>query len=216
MVMNAITLWESYKLPVAFYQENHTPLIAKHLLGKVLVSNINQVLTAGRIIETEAYHGINDKASHAFQGRRTTRTEVMFEKGGIAYVYLCYGIHQLFNVVTGEKDIPAAVLIRALEPLIGVDTMLYRLQKSTIDHSLTRGPGNLSRALGIHKKHSGFSLQGPELFIADDGFKISKSAIGITPRIGVDYAGKDAALPYRFIIKNNPWLSGKKIVNQTG
>lgn len=216
MVMNAITLWESDKLPEAFYQEKNTPLIAKHLLGKVLVSNINQVLTAGRIIETEAYHGINDKASHAFQGRRTTRTEVMFKKGGIAYVYLCYGIHQLFNVVTGEKDIPTAVLIRALEPLIGVDTMLHRLQKSTMDHSLTRGPGNLSKALGIHKKHSGISLTGPELFIADDGFNLSKSAIGITPRIGVDYAGKDAALPYRFIIKNNPWLSGKKLVNQTG
>ncbi|MDE3251889.1 MAG: DNA-3-methyladenine glycosylase [Bacteroidota bacterium] len=212
--MNAITLWESDKLPEDFYRRSNTPLIAKQLLGKVLISNIDGVLTAGRIIETEAYHGKNDKASHAYQGRRTARTEVMFEEGGVAYVYLCYGIHQLFNVVTGEKEMPAAVLIRALEPLVGMDTMLHRLQKPAVDHSLTRGPGNLSRALGIHKKHSGISLQGKELFIADDGFRTSESAIGITPRIGVDYAGEDAARPYRFIIKNNPWLSGKKRINQ--
>lgn len=214
MGMNAITLWESDKLPEDFYRQKNTPLVAKQLLGKVLISNIDGVCTAGRIIETEAYHGKNDKASHAFQGRRTARTEVMFNKGGIAYVYLCYGIHQLFNVVTGEKDIPAAVLIRALEPLFGMDTMLHRLQKSSIDHSLTRGPGNLSRALGIQKRHSGISLQGPELFITDDGCKLSKTSIGITPRIGVDYAGADAALPYRFIVKNNPWLSGNKRINQ--
>lgn len=216
MGMNAITLWESDKLPEDFYRQKNTALIAKQLLGKVLISNINGVCTAGRIIETEAYHGKNDKASHAFQGRRTARTEVMFEEGGIAYVYLCYGIHQLFNVVTGEKEMPAAVLIRSLEPLIGMDTMLHRLQKSKVDHSLTRGPGNLSKALGIHKKHSGISLQGPELFIADDGFRLAKSVIGITPRIGVDYAGDDAKRLYRFIIKNHPYLSGKKSANQVG
>jgi DNA-3-methyladenine glycosylase len=215
MGMNAITLWESDKLPEDFYRQKNTPLVAKQLLGKVLISNIDGKLTAGRILETEAYHGKNDKASHAFQDRRTARTEVMFHEGGIAYVYLCYGIHPLFNVVTGEKDIPAAVLIRALEPLTGMDTMLQRLQKSKLDHSLTRGPGNLSKALGIHTKHSGIRLQGPELFIADDGFRLSKTTIGITPRIGVDYAGTDAALPYRFIVKNNPWLSGNKSINQT-
>ncbi len=213
MVMNAITLRESYKLPEQFYQQKNTPDIARDLLGKVLISNINQVLTAGRIVETEAYHGSNDKASHAYNGRRTARTEVMFEKGGLAYVYLCYGIHQLFNVVTGEKDVPAAVLIRALEPLAGIDTMLKRLQKTKTDFSLTRGPGNVSRALGIHTEYSGASLQGNELFIADDGFQAQRSAIGITARIGVDYAGADALLPYRFILKNNPFLSGKKSLN---
>lgn len=135
----------------------------------------------------------------------------MYSKGGVAYVYLCYGIHHLFNIVTNEKEIPHAVLIRALEPLQGVDIMLKRKGKKRIDHTLTRGPGNVSKAMGIFTKHSGISLSGNEIFIADDGLRLKKSAIAASPRIGVGYAGSDAKLPYRFYIKGNRFVSGKEV-----
>ena len=146
----------------------------------------------------EAYNGIIDKASHAFGGRRTRRNEMMYAEGGVAYVFLCYGIHHLFNIVTHNKQIPHAILIRGLEPLLGIDEMLVRTGKKQLDNSLTRGPGNLSKAMGLLTSHSGSSLVGNELFISDDGFTI-----------GVAYAGKDALLPYRFYIKGNPFVSGK-------
>jgi DNA-3-methyladenine glycosylase len=132
----------------------------------------------------------------------------MYADGGVAYVYLCYGIHHLFNVVTNNKEIPHAILIRALEPVKGIETMLRRVEKKEFDNTLTRGPGNLSKALGIFTKHSGSSLRSKELFIADDGFTFDKKDIIASPRIGVDYAGKDALLPYRFYIKGNPFISG--------
>jgi DNA-3-methyladenine glycosylase len=133
----------------------------------------------------------------------------MYDQGGSAYVYLCYGLHHLFNVVTNKKEIPHAVLIRALEPLEGIDKMVKRLGKEKADHSITRGPGNLSKALGIYTKHTGTFLLSQEIFIADDGFKYSKKEIHSSARIGVQYAGKDALLPYRFFIKGNPFVSGK-------
>jgi DNA-3-methyladenine glycosylase len=197
------------KLPVSFYQRENVIEIAKELLGKVLLTKWNGVVTSGRIVEVEAYNGIIDKASHAFAGRRTNRNEVMYEDGGVAYVYLCYGIHHLFNVVTNSKEFPHAILIRALEPVKGIDTMLQRVGKKKVDFSLTRGPGNLSKALGLFTKHSGFSLRSKELFIADDGFVLSKKDIAASSRIGVDYAGDDALLPYRFYVKGNPFISGK-------
>jgi DNA-3-methyladenine glycosylase len=199
------------KLPKEFYQRRDVVRIAKDLLGKVLVTNLNHILTAGRIVETEAYNGAIDKASHAYGNRRTNRTEIMFGEGGLAYVYLCYGIHHLFNVVTNASDTPHAVLIRAVEPLYGIDDMLIRAGKKVVDNSLTRGPGNVSKALGILTKHTGTSLLSDEIFIADDGYKVRSSAIGVTARIGVDYAGADALLPYRFLIKGNPYVSGKRI-----
>jgi DNA-3-methyladenine glycosylase len=127
----------------------------------------------------------------------------------VAYVYLCYGIHHLFNVVTNYKDIPHAILIRALEPVKGTDIMLSRAGKKVLDNTLTKGPGNLSKAMGIHTKHNGLSLQGNKLFIADDGFVFPKNQINASPRIGVDYVGKDALRPYRFYIKGNFFVSGK-------
>ncbi len=133
----------------------------------------------------------------------------MYDEGGLAYVYLCYGIHHLFNVVTHKKDTPHAILIRALEPLQGIDHMLERTGKEKLDYTLTRGPGNLSKALGIFTHVSGYSMQGKDLFIADDGFVYPKKQIGASPRIGVDYAGADALLPYRFFVKGNPYVSGK-------
>jgi DNA-3-methyladenine glycosylase len=169
------------------------------------------MVTAGRIVETEAYNGATDRASHAWGGRRTNRTEIMYAAGGVSYVYLCYGIHHLFNVITNLEDVPHAVLIRGIEPLAGIDHMLQRTGKQKPDNTLTKGPGNVSKAMGIYTQHTGIDLQGKELFIVDDGFKIKPSQIIATPRIGVGYAGADALLPYRFILKDNPYVSGKKI-----
>ena len=197
-------------LPLTFYQRTNVLQVAKDLLGKLLVTQLDGILTAARIVETEAYNGAADKASHAWNNRRTNRTETMYANGGVAYVYLCYGIHHLMNVVTNVADVPHAVLIRAAEPVLGIEDMLIRTRKPKADHTLTRGPGNVSKALGIYTHHTGTSLLSTELFIADDGFKVPKTAILATPRIGVDYAGEDALLPYRFIIKGNPYVSGKK------
>jgi len=210
--MKAITFRPSDKLPAEFYRKKNVCVVAKALIGKVLVSSFDKMLTAGRIVETEAYNGAIDKASHAWSGRRTNRTEIMYATGGVSYVYLCYGIHHLFNVITNLEDVPHAILIRGIEPLTGIDHMLQRTGKQKPDHSLTRGPGNVSKAMGIYTQHTGIDLQGKELFIVDDGFKVKSSQIIATPRIGVDYAGADALLPYRFILKDNPYVSGKKIV----
>lgn len=197
------------KLALSFYQRENVLQIAKELLGKILVTKWNGIVTSGRIVEVEAYAGAIDKASHAYGGRRTARNEVMYGDGGVAYVYLCYGIHHLFNVVTYNKDIPHAILIRALEPLTGIDLMLERTGKKKSDHTLTRGPGNLAKAMGLYTSNSGHVLTSKELFIAEDGFVYSKKEIAASPRIGVDYAGADALLPYRFFIKGNPYVSGK-------
>jgi DNA-3-methyladenine glycosylase len=202
------------KLDYSFYNRPDPTQIAKELLGKILVTQFDQVITSGRIVETEAYAGISDRASHAYGGRRTNRTEVMYRNGGAAYVYLCYGIHSLFNVITNKLDEPHAILIRALEPIEGIGIMLQRTGKQKLDYSLTRGPGNVSKALGLDTRHSGISLFNNEIFIADDGFKLKRGSILATERIGVDYAGKDAKLLYRFIIKSNPYLSGNSQQNK--
>lgn len=198
------------KLDTGFYHRTDVVKIAKELIGKVLVTHLGGIITSGRIVETEAYAGAIDRASHAFGGRRTNRTEVMFQSGGTAYVYLCYGIHHLFNVVTNQKDVPHAVLIRAVDPIHGIHTMLERTGKKRADHTLTKGPGNVSKALGIHTKHTGWNLLEDEIYIAEDDFVVNRKDIIATPRIGVDYAGEDAKLPYRFILKDNPYVSGKK------
>ncbi len=198
------------RLSAAFYSRDDVVLIAKELLGKILVTHFDNKLTAARIVETEAYNGVVDKASHAHKGRRTARTEIMYRQGGAAYVYLCYGIHHLFNVVTNAQETPHAILIRAAEPVYGIETMLARTGKSKFDYTLTKGPGNVSKALDITTKHTGVDLLGYEMFIIDDGWKPEKKEIIASPRIGVDYAEEDALLPYRFYIKDNPFVSGKK------
>ena len=197
------------KLNKSFYQRNDVLKIAKELIGKVLVTCFDNTITAGRIVETEAYNGVIDMASHAYNNKRTQRTEIMYASGGVGYVYLCYGIHHLFNVVTNIENIPDAVLIRAIEPMVGQEQMLLRARKSIIDNTITKGPGNLSRALGIYKMHSGIDLAGSDIFVADDGYVPDLREIKITPRIGVDYAGEDAFLPYRFLLNGSPFVSGK-------
>ena len=197
------------KLEFGFYQRRDVTKIAKELLGKILVTNLKGIITSGRIVECEAYAGAIDKASHASGGRRTARNEIMYGAGGYAYVYLCYGIHHLFNVVTNSVDKPHAILVRALDPLEGIEKMLRRTEKKRLDNTLTRGPGNVSKAMGISTRDSGISLLGNKIFIVDDGTRYRAQEIGASPRIGVDYAGEDALLPYRFYVRGNPFVSGR-------
>jgi len=197
-------------LTESFYARKDVVKIAQELLGKVLVTEFDGIRTAGMIVETEAYAGITDKASHAHGGRRTGRTEVMYMHGGVAYVYLCYGIHHLFNVVTNIQDVPHATLIRAIEPLEGIGKMLDRRGKNKLQPALTGEPGAMSMALGIHTSHTGLSLQGPSIYIEDRGVKIRKKDIVAATRVGVAYAMDDALRPYRFYLKDNIYVSRGK------
>lgn len=197
------------KLSLSFYRRDDVLKISEELMGKLLVTKWNGQTTSGRIVEVEAYEGVIDRASHAWNGRRTARNEIMYGEGGFAYVYLCYGIHHLFNVVTHLKGTPHAILIRALEPVQGIPLMLERTGKEKLDATLTRGPGNVSKALGIHTSHTGYSLLSKELYVADDGFTYSKKQLKRSGRIGVDYAGPHALWPYRFYVEGNAYVSGK-------
>lgn len=197
------------KLSNAFYERADVVKIAQELLGKLLVTEIGGLRTSGRIVETEAYAGKTDRASHAWNDRRTRRTETIYSHGGVAYVYLCYGIHHLFNVVTNQREVPHAVLVRGLEPVDGIDTMLWRCGKQKLDTTLTAGPGSLSRALGITTALTGESLSGDVLWI-EDAPRIPKTQIIAGTRVGVAYALDDAYLPYRFSVKGNKWVSKGK------
>lgn len=188
------------KIQKSFYIRDDVVLIAKELLGKYLYSFIDGKLTGGVITETEAYVGITDRASHSYGNKRTKRTKVMYQEGGTAYIYLCYGMYSLFNVVTNKQDIPDAILIRGLYPTDGINTMFLRTNNKNNIKELTNGPGKLSRALGLHFKLSGSDLTGNKIWLEDRGIKISKNEIITSKRIGIDYAGEDAKLPYRFNI----------------
>lgn len=185
--------------------------LAKSLLGKILVSKVDNHITSGIIIETEAYKAPEDRASHAFNNRRTPRTSTMFMEGGHAYVYICYGIHHLFNIITAVEGIPHAILIRALEPLDGLDHMLIRRKMSALNYTITKGPGSLSQALGITQNLNATKLydrKSPiQLFESNQMY--SDSQIGISKRIGVESSGESASLPYRFYVKGNVYVSGK-------
>lgn len=197
-------------LPPSFYTRTDVVKIARELLGKVIVTNIGGIVTSGMIVETEAYAGIHDKASHSYGGRKTDRTKVMFMNGGVAYVYLCYGIHHLFNVITNVEGTPSGVLIRGVEPLEGIEYMLVRRKKEKLTPALTAGPGALSAALGINTALTGTSLSGSNIYIEDRGMKVQKSDIVVGTRVGVAYAAEDAMLPYRFSIKGNKYVSKGK------
>jgi len=186
------------KLSKSFYQRDNVVQIAKDLLGKYLFTNLGDGITSGIITETEAYCGITDKASHAYGNLRTARTEIMYMDGGVAYVYLCYGIHSLFNIVTNKIDIPHAVLIRGIKPVDGIEIMLKRSKKTDISKLNGIGPGNVSKLLNIHFSQSGESLFDNKIWLEDRGLKIPPFKIIAAPRVGVDYADEDAFLPYRF------------------
>lgn len=190
-------------LPRQFYLDDDVVKLSKKLLGKVLITNFEKMTTSGLITETEAYRGPEDRGSHAYDNRRTNRTEVMFQEGGRSYIYLCYGIHHLFNVVTNVEGIPHAVLIRALFPLEGTEVMACRRKKSANFKNLTQGPGSVTQALGVTTQYNGLELTSPPIWIEDRGISIPSDVIEQNSRVGIDYAGEDAQLPWRFTIMNN-------------
>jgi len=189
-----------------FYERDDVVLIARELLGTVLHTRIDNALTTGMIVETEAYCGSIDRASHAFPNRKTKRNHIMFDSGGKAYVYLIYGIHYLFNIVTNRSGAPDAVLIRALQPIQGIETMMRRRKKSSSER-ITSGPGSLSQAMAIDLNLYGEDLQGNKVWLEFSGNGTDPQEVVQTTRIGVDYAGEDAKLRWRFYYKDNPWVS---------
>ncbi|WP_405352307.1 DNA-3-methyladenine glycosylase [Nonlabens sp. Asnod3-H03] len=198
----------SEKLTISYYQHNDVVELSQDLIGKKIVSNINGELTSGIITETEAYRGYDDKACHAHLGRFTDRAKVMYEPGGVAYVYLCYGIHHLFNIITNTDGNADAILIRAVEPVEGIDIMLKRRGKKKLDKILTSGPGNFSKAFALDKSFYGADLTGDEVWIEkSDLLRFRESDIISTTRIGIDYAGEDKNLPWRFYLNTSDYIS---------
>jgi DNA-3-methyladenine glycosylase len=187
-------------LPLEYYQNDDVLFLSRDLLGKFLLTKIGPIVTGGMIIETEAYKAPEDRASHAFGNRCTNRNRVMFEDGGISYVYQCYGIHALFNIVTSTTAHPHAILIRAIAPSIGVEEMLRRRKMDKVTKRLTGGPGTLTQALGITRLHNGYPLTGNVIWLEDRSVKVSPESIVTGSRVGIDYAGEDALLPWRFRI----------------
>lgn len=184
-------------------------VVARSLLGKILVRVDGKEILAGKIVEVEAYHGDTDKAAHSYRGI-TERNKIMFEEGGYLYVYFTYGAHHCCNVVTGKKGQGTAVLIRAVEPVEGIDRMIRNRfgRKHNNDReifNLTSGPGKVCQAFGIDRTHSGTNLTGNKIFILT-GEKIKSKEIGVSKRIGIT---RSVDLPWRFFIKNNPYLSRK-------
>jgi DNA-3-methyladenine glycosylase len=186
-------------IPLTFYQQDDVVDLSRQLIGKYLFTCIDGQTTGGMIIETEGYRGAEDKACHAYQNRRTKRTETMFSEGGVAYVYLCYGLHHMFNIVTNKADIPHAILIRAIQPEVGIDQMLKRRNKKVLGPALTNGPGSLCQALNITRELDGAALDGNKIWLEDRNIVIPAERIEATPRIGIDYAGEDRLKPWRFI-----------------
>ncbi|MDB4904869.1 MAG: putative 3-methyladenine glycosylase [Mucilaginibacter sp.] len=195
------------KLAKAWYLNNDVVALSKNLLGKYLFTCIDNLITGGYIVETEAYNGVVDKASHAFGNRLSSRTKTMYMQGGVAYVYLCYGIHEMFNIVTSVEGQPHAILVRAIQPTDGLDIMMARRNLSTLKPNITSGPGSVAKALGISRNINAFSLQSDTIWIEDRGLTFPDENIAAMPRIGVSYAAEDALLPYRFYVKGNPYVS---------
>ena len=192
------------KLPRSFYTRSAL-LVAQDLLGKILVRKIGKTTLSGKIVEVEAYLGVKDQASHAYRGK-TKRNEVMFREGGYLYVYFTYGMHFCANIVTGEQDEGEAVLIRALEPVTGIEIMKRNrgfAKSAGAMHALTNGPGKLCQAFGIKGKDNGSDFLGNTIF-AISGESIPKSSIDSSGRVGIS-RGKEKQ--WRFFIKGNEWIS---------
>ena len=199
----------AFKLGRRFYTRADALRIARELLGKrLVVPSPTGERVSGRIVEMEAYLGVTDKASHAYGGRRTRRTETMYKPGGTAYVYFVYGMHHQFNVVTGPAGVPHAVLVRAVEPVEGVELMRRRRAFKN-ERELTSGPGKLCQALAISRSHDGEDLTGTRIWIEDVGAKIKSDDIASGPRVGIAYADEDALKPWRFWLKDSAFVSRK-------
>lgn len=197
------------RLSKSFYVREEVSLVARELLGKRLLTSIDGVLTGGMVVETEAYSQ-DERACHAYGGKRTARTEIFYSDGGLAYVYLCYGIHYLFNIITGTAERADAVLIRAIEPTDGIDYMLQRRKMDKLTTKIACGPGSVSQALGINKTHYGANLLADEIWLEDHDLTINDSQVLASSRVGVAYAGEDALLPWRYRIKDNPYTGKMK------
>ncbi|MEM1158130.1 MAG: DNA-3-methyladenine glycosylase [Verrucomicrobiota bacterium] len=194
-------------LPLSFYQRRDVVQIARELVGKTLWTQCHGKQTSGRIVETEAYCGKGDLACHAHAGKKTSRNQYMFRAGGIAYVYVCYGIHHLFNIVTNQVDCADAVLVRAIEPLSGVSHMAKRRGLNEHSIHIANGPGKLTRAMGIGKDDAGASLSGKRIWITEAESGRCVHQLTASPRVGIQYAGKDAKLPWRFRLKGSRFVS---------
>ncbi|HEX9162089.1 MAG TPA: DNA-3-methyladenine glycosylase [Thermoanaerobaculia bacterium] len=199
------------KLPVAFFLRD-TVTVARSLLGCVLWRRIGDELLSVRLVEVEAYLGANDSASHARRGLRSARNESMYLEGGHAYVYFTYGMHWCMNVVTQEADLAEAVLLRAAEPLRGIEEMRKRRPKAKRDYDLMNGPGKLCAALAIDKSLDGESLRGDRLFLTKRGIDVTDADIAVSPRIGVEGAGDAAFWPLRFFLRGNRYVSAYRNV----
>jgi len=198
------------KLPSEYYTNTDVLFLAEDLLGKILYTEIEGDITAGIIVETEAYFGVEDKASHAYQNRRTGRTEILYKRGGLAYIYLCYGIHHLLNVVTSVEDDPKCVLIRSIEPFYGIAEIEFRRKMSSMKPSISTGPGSLTKALGVDLSLNGNDLTENCIWIEDQGIRYKPSQISKAPRIGIDYADEHALLPLRFFINDSTYVVKKE------
>ncbi|WDF53532.1 DNA-3-methyladenine glycosylase [Mucilaginibacter sp. KACC 22063] len=195
------------KIPDSYYHSDDVVALSRDLIGKYLFTSFDGVVTGGYIVETEAYAGVVDRASHAYGNRLTPRTQTMYMQGGVAYVYLCYGIHEMLNIVTAAEGRPHAILIRAINPTTGIDMMQYRRNMAVVKPNITSGPGSVAKALGISRKINAITLQSETLWLEDRGLSFKDDEVAAVPRVGVDYAGEDAKLPYRFYVKGNPYVS---------
>ncbi|HXI00773.1 MAG TPA: DNA-3-methyladenine glycosylase [Sphingobacteriaceae bacterium] len=195
------------KLPDSFYQRDDVVGIARELMGKYLLVNTEGILTGGVIVETEAYRAPEDRGSHAFNNRRTARNNIMFATGGVVYMYICYGIHDMLNIVTGTENRAHAVLIRALQPVVGIEFMRERRAILNDDSRLCRGPGALAKALALRKIHNGISLQEDEIWIEDRGLVFADQDIIAAPRIGLNIEEPYQSIAWRFYKKGDPNVS---------
>ncbi len=194
------------KISQDYFENKDVLFLAEDLLGKYIFTLFDGQITGGIITETEAYRGITDRASHAFNGRRTNRNEVMYARGGTLYVYLCYGIHHLSNIVTNQEGVPDAILLRAIVPTHGEELILKRTGKSKITPDILEGPGKLSKGLGISTAMNGLAIGSDKIWLEDRQKEVNKNHISKLPRIGVEYAAEDALLPYRFVLAHEHFL----------
>jgi DNA-3-methyladenine glycosylase len=197
-------------IPKKFYQSEDVVKIAKKLLGKEIHTDINGVKIRSKIVETEAYRGPDDKGCHAYNNRYTERTRVMYEEGGVSYVYIAYGMHNMLNVVTARKGQAHAILIRAIEPINEINTIQLRRNCKKLNHMLTGGPGKVCQALDINKMHNAlpfYDINSP-IKIYDNSLYIGDEDIVATPRVGMSiHVGEYSNMPWRFYIRNNPFVS---------
>lgn len=195
------------KLPVGFYRQDDVVSVARDLLGKYVYSLVDGQLTGGIIVETEAYRGPHDRGSHAYNNKRTPRNEMMYSAGGVAYMYICYGIHDMLNIVTGTEGMSHAALIRAIEPIEGLDIMRIRRGVFDQDLRLCQGPGALAKALGLTKLHNGADLQGDIVWLTDHGITYRDEQVVASARVGMNFEGPYKTIPWRFYVRGNQFVS---------